>query len=67
MTDLTLAQAQTILAAALDHGRASNFQKLAIAVLDHVRCIAWPGNGPISSNRCIAPLVVRWFRSPAAC
>ena len=34
MTDLTLAQAQTILAAALDHGRASNFQKLAIAVLD---------------------------------
>ncbi len=34
MSGLTLAQAQTILAAALAHGRENNFQKLAIAVLD---------------------------------
>lgn len=34
MTGLTLAQAQTILSAALDYARAKNMQKLAVAVLD---------------------------------
>ena len=34
MSGLTLAQAQTILAAALDHARAAGMQKLAVAVLD---------------------------------
>ena len=34
MPNLTLAQAQTILAAALAHGREHNLQKLAVAILD---------------------------------
>ena len=34
MPNLTLAQAQSILAAALAHGREHNLQKLAVAILD---------------------------------
>lgn len=34
MSGLTLAQAQTILSAALDHARSRGMQKLAVAVLD---------------------------------
>jgi uncharacterized protein GlcG (DUF336 family) len=34
MSDLTLAQAQTILAAALDHSRKAGFKPLAVAVID---------------------------------